>query len=146
MERQQLRDAVGEAGVTCIGMQLCRLGRCRGVAAVHLPRQPCCLLWTCLTVPAILCSTDSPAAAAAAARAATHAAAVCVQRAVKAQPMQLGQFHSADYIDFLARVTPDNQNEYGAAMGKHNFNEDCPVFDGLFEYCRWAACSHRCCL
>lgn len=59
-----------------------------------------------------------------------------LQRAVKAQPTQLGQFHSADYIDFLARVTPDNMADYPAAMGKHNFNDDCPVFDGLFEYCR----------
>lgn len=62
-----------------------------------------------------------------------------LQRAVKAQPTQLGQFHSADYIDFLARVTPDNMGEYSAAMGKHNFNDDCPVFDGLFEYCRQVA-------
>lgn len=60
-----------------------------------------------------------------------------LQRAVKAQPSQLGQFHTPDYIDFLARVTPDNMTEYTAAMGKHNFNEDCPVFDGLFDYCRW---------
>jgi histone deacetylase 1/2 len=58
------------------------------------------------------------------------------QRAVKAQPMQLGQFHSADYIDLLSVVTPDNQAEHAAAMQRHNFNEDCPVFDGLFEYCR----------
>eukprot|EP00882_Tetradesmus_deserticola_P022357 GHRQ01024259.1.p1 GENE.GHRQ01024259.1~~GHRQ01024259.1.p1 ORF type:complete len:238 (+),score=108.36 GHRQ01024259.1:440-1153(+) len=59
-----------------------------------------------------------------------------VFRAVKAQPMQLGQFHSADYIDLLSLVTPDNQAEHAAAMARHNFNEDCPVFDGLFEYCR----------
>ncbi|WIA14112.1 hypothetical protein OEZ85_002657 [Tetradesmus obliquus] len=59
-----------------------------------------------------------------------------VFRAVKAQPMQLGQFHSADYIDLLSVVTPDNQAEHAAAMQRHNFNEDCPVFDGLFEYCR----------
>jgi acetoin utilization deacetylase AcuC-like enzyme len=51
--------------------------------------------------------------------------------------MQLGQFHSADYIDLLSVVTPDNQAEHSAAMQRHNFNEDCPVFDGLFEYCRW---------
>uniref|UniRef100_A0A383VF20 Histone deacetylase n=1 Tax=Tetradesmus obliquus TaxID=3088 RepID=A0A383VF20_TETOB len=50
--------------------------------------------------------------------------------------MQLGQFHSADYIDLLSVVTPDNQAEHAAAMQRHNFNEDCPVFDGLFEYCR----------
>eukprot|EP00879_Flechtneria_rotunda_P026574 GHRR01028346.1.p1 GENE.GHRR01028346.1~~GHRR01028346.1.p1 ORF type:complete len:419 (+),score=87.07 GHRR01028346.1:310-1566(+) len=57
-------------------------------------------------------------------------------RAVKAQPSQLGQFHSPEYIELLAHVTPDNMSEHGAAMNRHNFNEDCPVFDGLFEYCR----------
>ncbi|KAF8061327.1 HDA9 [Scenedesmus sp. PABB004] len=61
-----------------------------------------------------------------------------VFRAVKALPAQLGQFHSAEYVDFLSSVTPDNMAEpaHAAAMGRHNFNEDCPVFDGLFEYCR----------
>ncbi|KAJ3031318.1 UNVERIFIED_CONTAM: hypothetical protein HDU68_005060 [Siphonaria sp. JEL0065] len=38
-----------------------------------------------------------------------------------------------DYIDFLKRVTPDNANE---VRNQHKFNvgEDCPVFDGLFEF------------
>eukprot|EP00879_Flechtneria_rotunda_P029411 GHRR01031814.1.p1 GENE.GHRR01031814.1~~GHRR01031814.1.p1 ORF type:complete len:398 (+),score=95.05 GHRR01031814.1:808-2001(+) len=61
---------------------------------------------------------------------------LALQRAVKAQPSQLGQFHSPEYIELLAHVTPDNMSEHGAAMNRHNFNEDCPVFDGLFEYCR----------
>lgn len=60
----------------------------------------------------------------------------CMQRAVKATPSQLAQFHTPEYVDFLATVTPENASQHITAMGRHNFNEDCPVFDGLFEYCR----------
>lgn len=34
-----------------------------------------------------------------------------VQRPRMAYPMELMQFHSEDYVNFLARVTPDNQEE-----------------------------------
>ena len=46
----------------------------------------------------------------------------------------------AEYINFLANVTPDNQDEYMAQMRRFNLGiageADCPVFDGLFDYCR----------
>ena len=45
----------------------------------------------------------------------------------------------ADYIDFLLRVTPDNQDEFMLQMRRFNMGAvgeaDCPVFDGLFDYC-----------
>lgn len=34
-----------------------------------------------------------------------------MQRPRMAYPMELMQFHSEDYVNFLARVTPDNQEE-----------------------------------
>ena len=45
------------------------------------------------------------------------------------------QFHSDDYIDFLSRITPDNMDNYAKEQGKFNVGDDCPVFDGLFEFC-----------
>lgn len=45
------------------------------------------------------------------------------------------QFHTDDYIDFLQKVTPDNMDSYVREQGKYNVGDDCPVFDGLFEFC-----------
>lgn len=49
-------------------------------------------------------------------------------------------FAGAEYINFLSSVTPDNQDEYMAQMRRFNLGiigeADCPVFDGLFEYCQ----------
>lgn len=56
--------------------------------------------------------------------------------------VQSGQLHdaNAEYINFLSSVTPDNQDEYLAQMRRFNLGcigeADCPVFDGLFEYCQ----------
>jgi histone deacetylase 1/2 len=61
---------------------------------------------------------------------------VVLQRPTKVHPSQLTQFHSPQYVNFLSRVRPDNVPEYAAEMREHNFNDDCPVFDGLFDFCR----------
>lgn len=45
------------------------------------------------------------------------------------------QFHTDEYVDFLQRVTPDNMDNYSKEQGKYNVGDDCPVFDGLFEFC-----------
>ena len=45
------------------------------------------------------------------------------------------QFHTDDYVDFLQRVTPDNMETYAKEQSKYNVGDDCPVFDGLFEFC-----------
>ena len=53
--------------------------------------------------------------------------------------MRLTACGGADYIDFLHKVTPDNQEEYMLQMRRFNMGAvgeaDCPVFDGLFDYC-----------
>lgn len=48
------------------------------------------------------------------------------------------EFHSSDYIDFLSRITPENMHEFAASMSKFGIGEfsDCPVFSGLYDYCR----------
>ncbi len=46
----------------------------------------------------------------------------------------------ADYVDFLASVTPANQEEFMTQLKRFNMGlpgeADCPVFDGVFEYCQ----------
>ncbi|KAJ1450208.1 hypothetical protein M885DRAFT_533023 [Pelagophyceae sp. CCMP2097] len=46
------------------------------------------------------------------------------------------RFHSDDYINFLKVITPDNMHEYLRQLQRFNVGEDCPVFDGLFEFCQ----------
>jgi histone deacetylase 1/2 len=48
---------------------------------------------------------------------------------------ELTRFHSDDYVNFLRLVTPDNMNDYIRHLQRFNVGEDCPVFDGLFDYC-----------
>ncbi len=46
---------------------------------------------------------------------------------------------TAEYVDFLNSVTPDNQDEFLLQMRRFNLGPvgeaDCPVFDGMFDYC-----------
>lgn len=44
------------------------------------------------------------------------------------------QFHSDEYIEFLRMITPDNQHEHMRQLKRFNVAEDCPVFDGLFNF------------
>ena len=34
------------------------------------------------------------------------------------------------------QFTPDNMHEYTRQLQRFNVGEDCPVFDGLFEFCQ----------
>lgn len=57
------------------------------------------------------------------------------------------RFHSDDYIDFLRRAMPalsalpdvPNVADNPKLLHKYNVGEDCPLFDGLFEYCQLSA-------
>ncbi|KAJ7522667.1 hypothetical protein O6H91_18G021600 [Diphasiastrum complanatum] len=59
-----------------------------------------------------------------------------MMRPHKAYPVELAQFHSTDYIDFLHRITPNMQEQYAKELLRYNMGEDCPVFDNLFEFCQ----------
>ena len=61
------------------------------------------------------------------------------QRAKPATKREMSQFHTDEYVDFLYRVTPENVDAYVREQSKFNVGDDCPVFDGLFEYCSISA-------
>ncbi|KAF7965320.1 hypothetical protein HWV62_44484 [Athelia sp. TMB] len=60
-------------------------------------------------------------------------------RAKPATKREMTQFHSDEYVDFLSRINPTNMNSYIKEQHKYNVGDDCPVFDGLFEYCSISA-------
>ncbi|KAG1755026.1 histone deacetylase complex catalytic component RPD3 [Suillus paluster] len=60
-------------------------------------------------------------------------------RAKPATKREMTQFHSDEYVDFLSRITPSNMNTYIKEQHKYNVGDDCPVFDGLFDYCSISA-------
>lgn len=41
-----------------------------------------------------------------------------MQRPHKAYPVELAQFHSADYVEFLHRITPDTQHLFSNELAK----------------------------
>jgi histone deacetylase 1/2 len=64
-----------------------------------------------------------------------------VYRPHLASASEMAAFHTEDYVSFLNRISPDNLRNFTAAMSKFNAGEftDCPVFDGLFEFCQIVA-------
>lgn len=66
----------------------------------------------------------------------------------------MSQFHTDEYVDFLHRINPENAQQFAREQVKckltltrtketelisDNVGDDCPVFDGLFEYCSISA-------
>ncbi|KAI0699663.1 hypothetical protein BC835DRAFT_1405048 [Cytidiella melzeri] len=49
---------------------------------------------------------------------------------------ELEAYHDHDYIDFLSRVTPQNQNSLKQAIDQFNCVEDCPIFSDMYDFCR----------
>ena len=43
------------------------------------------------------------------------------------------------YFHNSRHIRPDNMNDYQKQMQRFNVGEDCPVFDGLFEFCQISA-------
>lgn len=57
------------------------------------------------------------------------------------------RFHADDYINFLRIITPENRDTYANQLARCiflfstliflvNVGDDCPIFDGLYDYCR----------
>ena len=59
-----------------------------------------------------------------------------VYRPHLASDEEMAQFHTPEYIDFIRRVTPDNQQDFAKQLQRFTVGDDCPVFDGLYDYCR----------
>ncbi|KAG1674871.1 Histone deacetylase Rpd3 [Nymphon striatum] len=62
-----------------------------------------------------------------------------IYRPHKATQEEMTKYHSDDYIRFLRSIRPDNMTEYNKQMQRFNVGEDCPVFDGLYEFCQLSA-------
>ncbi|CAE6530219.1 unnamed protein product [Rhizoctonia solani] len=60
-------------------------------------------------------------------------------RAKPANKREMSQFHTDEYVEFLSKITPPNMNNFVKEQLKYNVGDDCPVFDGLFEYCSISA-------
>ena len=58
------------------------------------------------------------------------------KRPRRSYPVEMATFHAEDYVDFLSKITPDTQHEHATQMQKYNLGEDCPIFDGLFDFCK----------
>ena len=58
-----------------------------------------------------------------------------ILRPPRASRHQMTKFHTDEYIDFLSRVSPDNAQELTGDGTRYLIGEDCPAFDGLFEFC-----------
>ncbi|CAJ0580478.1 unnamed protein product, partial [Mesorhabditis spiculigera] len=59
-----------------------------------------------------------------------------VYRPFPASFEEMARFHSEEYITFLKTASPDNIKVYNKQMLKFNVGEDCPLFDGLYEFCQ----------
>ncbi|KAK9995672.1 hypothetical protein SO802_020358 [Lithocarpus litseifolius] len=64
-----------------------------------------------------------------------------INRPFPANPSDIRRFHSEDYVEFLASVTPETLSDHSFSRHLKRFNvgEDCPVFDGLFGFCQSSA-------
>ncbi|OWR47805.1 histone deacetylase 3 [Danaus plexippus] len=58
-----------------------------------------------------------------------------VYRPYRASAHDMCRFHSEDYIEFLQNVTPQNIQTYSKDLLHYNVGDDCPVFEGLFDFC-----------
>nr|APW77291.1 Hdac2 [Hydractinia echinata] len=59
-----------------------------------------------------------------------------IYRPHKAVFEEMTKYHSDDYIKFLRTIRPENTSEFNKQMQRFNVGEDCPVFDGLYEFCQ----------
>lgn len=58
-----------------------------------------------------------------------------VYRPYRARADDMTKFHSSEYIDFLQKVSPANQKQFSDSLSRYNVGDDCPVFDGLYDFC-----------
>ncbi|XP_046911950.2 histone deacetylase 3 [Dermatophagoides farinae] len=58
-----------------------------------------------------------------------------VYRPYRATYHDMCRFHSEEYVDFLYHVTPSNQPQFQKVISQFGVGDDCPVFEGLYEFC-----------
>lgn len=57
-----------------------------------------------------------------------------VYRPYRADYSEMTRFHSDEYVKFLKQIRPDNVADYGKQMQRFNVGEDCPVFEGMYDF------------
>ncbi|SPO22326.1 histone deacetylase [Ustilago trichophora] len=62
-----------------------------------------------------------------------------ILRPKRATRDQMTRFHTDEYVDFLHRVTPESVHELTNEGTRYLIGEDCPAFDGLYEFCSISA-------
>eukprot|EP00049_Salpingoeca_infusionum_P018273 m.356486 g.356486 ORF g.356486 m.356486 type:complete len:510 (-) comp17552_c0_seq1:385-1914(-) len=62
-----------------------------------------------------------------------------VYRPHRATFEDMTKYHSDEYIHFLKDIAPDKTPSFMKQMARFNVGEDCPVFDGLYEFCQLSA-------
>ena len=61
------------------------------------------------------------------------------QRPQPATERDMTKFHADDYVQFLKMITPQNMHDNIKQLQRFNVGEDCPVFDGLYDFCQLSA-------
>lgn len=56
----------------------------------------------------------------------------------------LTNYHSIDYINFLQSVSQSNMDDMVKELIRFNVGDDCPIFKGLYDYCRSTSGSSLC--
>uniref|UniRef100_A0A8R1HVV3 Histone deacetylase n=1 Tax=Caenorhabditis japonica TaxID=281687 RepID=A0A8R1HVV3_CAEJA len=59
-----------------------------------------------------------------------------VMRPARASFEEITRYHSDDYIRFLKDVTSENITSFTDQMARFSVGEDCPVFEGMYEFCQ----------
>ncbi|KAJ6245406.1 histone deacetylase 3 [Anaeramoeba flamelloides] len=50
--------------------------------------------------------------------------------------LEMQCFHSKDYVEFLSKINPSNQNVYEEEKYKYYVGQDCPIFENMFQFCQ----------
>lgn len=58
-----------------------------------------------------------------------------VYKPYKATFHDMCRFHSEEYVNFLSRVMPSNISTFTKSLSHYNVGDDCPVFEGLYDFC-----------
>ena len=59
-----------------------------------------------------------------------------IYRPFKLSIEEMTKFHDDEYIRFLRSIGPENLKQQNKLQEKFKVGNDCPVFDGLFEFCQ----------
>ncbi|TNY24007.1 histone deacetylase [Rhodotorula diobovata] len=62
-----------------------------------------------------------------------------VLRPDRCTPHEMTRFHTDEYIDCLVRVSPETFDDITGHGQRFLIGEDCPAFEGLFEFCSISA-------